>query len=130
MLIKLLLAGFILAHAGIHASFVSPRPPPREGAPAWPFDLRRSWLLTPMGLDPQAARGVGVALLALTLAGFAVVALVLVGLLPVGLWAPAIVLGGVASLGLLVVFFHPWLVLGVAIDVALLWGVLVYGWTP
>ena len=127
---KLLLAGFILFHASIHASFVSPRPPAVAGAPAWPFDLGRSWLLTPLGLGRRAARRVGIGLLALTLAGLALSALVVVGLLPMGLWIPAMVLGAIASLGLLVIFFHPWLVLGVAIDVALLWGVLVYGWTP
>jgi hypothetical protein len=28
----------------------------------------------------------------------------------------------------LVLFFHPWLVLGMAIDLVLLWAVLVNGW--
>ena len=130
MLIKLLLAGFMLAHAGVHASFVSRRPPVRAGAPAWPFDLSRSWLLTPLGVGSRTVRLVGVGLLALTLAGFGVAALVVVGLLPMSLWVPALVLGAIASLGLLGVFFHPWLVLGAAIDLALLWAVLVDGWTP
>ena len=130
MLIKLLPAGFTLAHAGIHASFISPRPPARDGAPAWPFDLERSWLLTPMGLGSRAARGLGTALLALTLAGFALAALALLGLLPIRLWVPATALGSIASLSLLVVFFHRWLVLGVIIDLGLLWAVLVHGWTP
>lgn len=130
MLIKLLLAGFTLAHAGIHASFISPRPPVRDGAPAWPFELERSWLLTPMGLGSRALRALGIGLLALTLAGFGVGALAVVGILPTGLWVPATALGSIASLSLLVIFFHRWLVLGVMIDLALLWAVLMRGWTP
>ena len=30
----------------------------------------------------------------------------------------------------LVIFFHPWIVLGLAIDAALLWVTLVVGWAP
>jgi hypothetical protein len=36
----------------------------------------------------------------------------------------------VGPLGLLILFFHPWLALGVAIDVVLLWAVLGARWTP
>ena len=41
--------------------------------------------------------------------------LVAVGALPVDLWAPAIAVGSVGSLGLLLAFFHPWLLAGIAI---------------
>jgi hypothetical protein len=34
------------------------------------------------------------------------------------------------SLILLGVFFHPWLVIGIAIDVAILWVVGLNGWIP
>jgi hypothetical protein len=44
------------------------------------------------------------------------------------------VLCAIASAGmlllLLLLFFHPWLTLGIVIDVALLWAVLVAGWRP
>ena len=130
MIVKLLLAGFLLAHAGIHASFASPRPPARKSAPAWPFDLSRSWLLTPLGFGARATRPLGIGLLGLTLAGLGFGGMVALGFLPAGLWSPAIVVGAVASLGLLVLFFHRWLILGLAIDAALLRAVLVAGWTP
>jgi hypothetical protein len=39
-------------------------------------------------------------------------------------------LGAIASLGVLILFFHPWLVVGLAIDVLVLWAVLVAGWAP
>jgi hypothetical protein len=49
MLLKLLLAGFLFLHGAIHASYVTQRPAPSPRGPAWPFQLERSWLLTPLG---------------------------------------------------------------------------------
>jgi hypothetical protein len=40
------------------------------------------------------------------------------------------VAGAATSLVTLLLFFHPWLVLGVLIDVVLLWSVIGAGWTP
>ena len=130
MLPGLLLAAFLLGHATIHASFLAPRPPATAGGPAWPFELGRSWILTPIGLQPDLTRILGMALVALTVGGFALAVIAELGLLPAGLWPPAAAAGAVASLALLLLFFHPWLVLGIAIDIGLLWAVLVAGWTP
>ena len=127
---KLLIAEFLLAHAGIHVAFIGPRPPATAGGPAWPFELARSWLLTPAGVDSEITRAVGLALTVATLGGFALAALAAVGVLPAGLWFPTLFLGAVASMALLVLFFHPWLVLGLVIDVALVWLALVADWTP
>lgn len=125
-----LVALFLAAHALIHASFVSPRPPASAGGPEWPFELARSWLLSPLGLDANATRVVGVVLIVVTLAGFAVAALATLGVLGEGLFAPGIAVGSVASIALLAAFFHPWLVLGVGIDAVLLYAVLVARWSP
>ena len=130
MIPRLLFAGFLLAHGAIHASFLSPRPPATAGGPAWPFELARSWVLTPLGVQPETARLLGMALVAATAGAFALAALAATGLLPAELWGPTTAIGAVASLALLVLFFHPWLVLGLAIDLGLLWAVLVAGWTP
>lgn len=127
---KLLVALFLLAHAAIHASYVSPRPPATAGGPAWPFELGRSWLLSPLGASPDATRIVGTALLAVTLAAFALAAVSALGVVPTAVWMPAVVIGSVASLGLLGLFFHPWLVLGMAIDIVLIWVVSVANWQP
>ena len=128
MLPRLALAGFLLAHAAVHLGYVSRRPP-ATGGPTWPFELGRSWLLTPLGVDPGLARAVGTALTLATIVAFVVAALAAAGLVA-GAWLPAIVAGTAASVVLLIVFFHPWLLLGVAIDVALLWVALGQGWTP
>jgi hypothetical protein len=130
MLARLLLAAFLLAHAGIHASFLSPRRRATAGGPQWPFELGRSWILTPLGLQPELTRVLGMALVAATLGGFALAAIATVELLPPALWPPAAAVGAVASVALLLLFFHPFLVLGFVIDAALLWAVLVAGWTP
>ena len=127
---KILVALFLLAHAGIHASFVSPRPAQTAGGPAWPFDLAHSWLLTPLGMAPDLTRVLGLALLAVTVGAFALAALAALGITPASLWTPAIIVGAAASIGLLGAFFHPWLVLGIVIDVALVWLVSVGRWQP
>ena len=130
MLPRLLIAGFLLAHGALHASFLSPRPAAPAGGPPWPFELDRSWILTPLGGDPAFTRILGVALVALTVAGFALAAIAVLGWLPVSALAPSVALGAIGSLALLGLFFHPWLIAGVAIDFAALWAVLVAGWVP
>jgi hypothetical protein len=127
---KLIVAAFLLAHAAIHASFIAPRPPATASGPAWPFELSRSWILGPLGIDGDAARMLGLALVALTIGGFALAALAAIGVAPAGVWAPAVVAGAISSAALLAIFFHPWLVLGIAIDAGLIWAVLVGDWTP
>lgn len=130
MLARLLVAAFLLAHAAIHAGFVSPRPVAKPGAPPWPFDLNRSWVFSRLRVRPQVVGALGLALVAATLGGFALAAVATLGILPASAWDPAVAVGSLASLALLVLFFHPWLVVGVAIDVLLLWVALVAGWSP
>jgi hypothetical protein len=130
MPLGLFVAGFLLAHALIHVAFLTPPPPATADGPTWPFATDRSWLVRRSGLDPGLLHILAASLVAVTVAGFAMAALVLLGVLPVDLWPAAIAIGATASLGLLVACFHPWLVLGVVIDVALLWASLVAAWVP
>ena len=127
MIARLALAAFLLAHAAIHAGFLS-RPPVTAGGPAWPFSLDASWLLG--STTPEVRRMVGVALVAATIGGFALAALGAFGILAGWAWPVGIAVGAVASLAALVLFFHPWLVLGVAIDLVLLWAVWIAHWEP
>jgi hypothetical protein len=127
---KLLLTAFLMAHDEIHFSFISPAPAPAAGAPSWPFDLTRSWLLTPLGIDGSVTRTLGVGLLLVLGLGYAAATLVMMGSLPERLFAATIIVGASGSLLLLALFFHPWLVLGVVIDVALLYLVLGTSWAP
>jgi hypothetical protein len=127
---SLVIAAFLLAHAGIHAAFLSPRPPATAGGPVWPFELDHSSLLGPLGVESAALRALGVALVALTIGGFSVAALAAIGIAPDVLWTPAVTVGAVASIALITAFFKSWLVLGIAIDFVLLWAVHLGDWTP
>ncbi len=130
MLPPLLVAAFLLAHGLMHASFVSPRPPATAGGPQWPLDLAHSWALTPLGIDESGTRAIGLALLAIIVGGFGIAALATVGIAPSSAFVGGIVAGAGGSVAMLALFFHPWLVLGVVIDVALLWATLVAAWRP
>lgn len=128
---RLLLAGFLVAHAMIHISYLAPAPPRTAGGPEWPFELARSWLVTGLQMDPQIVRALGIALVAGTTTLLVAAGLATVGWVIPSAWWPGLVASG-AGLSILTlgVFFHPWLILGVAIDAALLGAVLVAGWQP
>jgi hypothetical protein len=80
-------------------------------------------------VQPDLGRLIGIALVAATIAGFALASLASLGLVPAPLWAPSVTVGAVASAALLLLFFHPWLVVGLAIDAGLIWAA-VGGFTP
>ena len=127
---KLLLAGFLVAHALIHVSDLTPAPPRTAGGPEWPFELTRSWLVTGLQLDPRLVRALGMALVAGTATLLLAAALASGGwLIPAGWWPGLVLSGAGLSMVTLGLFFHPWLILGIVIDVALLWAILV-GWQP
>ena len=128
---KLLFATFLLAHGLIHASWFSPAPPQTAGGPEWPFELSRSWLVTGLGADAEPIRLMGTMLIAVTVAAFVLAALSTAGVLVPSAWWPAfVIVGALASVAQLVVFFHPWLILGLAIDAVLLWAAAVLHWSP
>jgi hypothetical protein len=127
---RLVIAALLLGHALIHAAYLAPRPPATATGPAWPFELERSWLLGRLGSTEEAARVIGIGLVALTIGGFALASLAALGIAPAALWTAGLAAGAVASLAVLVLFFHPWLVLGVAIDLVVLWAALVARWAP
>ena len=128
---KLLLAAFLVAHAMIHASYLTPAPPRTAGGPEWPFEMSRSWLVTGAHLDPGLVRALGAALVATTIALLLLAALAAAGWVVPGDWWPGLAVGGaIASLATLAAFFHPWIVLGIAIDLVILWAVAVVGWRP
>jgi hypothetical protein len=128
---KLLLAAFLAAHALIHASYLAPAPPRTAGGPEWPFEMAKSWAVTGIGLDVGLVRTLGTALVIVTVALLGAAALATLGWLVPPSWWPGLVVGGVAASVLtLALFFHPWIVLGFAIDAALLWLVMVADWLP
>jgi hypothetical protein len=98
---------------------------------SWPFDMSRSWLVTGVGLGVGLVRALGTAVMATVFAGFALAALSTVSLVVPSAWWTGLVVGSsAASIVLLGLFFSPSLLLGIAIDVVLLWFATASAWTP
>jgi hypothetical protein len=129
-----LLAGLLLVHGAAHLMFVVPRPAPTAagaGGPDWPFDAADSWLSARAAMDPGVARAIARALTAVTVAALLLAALATVEVLvPAAWWSALVIVGATSSLLLLGLCFSPTLLLGVAIDVALLWLVIASAWNP
>lgn len=128
---KFVLGAFLVGHALIHTSYLAPAPPQTADGPEWPFEMARSWLVTGAGLDPALVRALGTATVLATIALLVAAGLSTVGwLIPAEWWSALVVAGAITSALALVMFFHPWIVLGLVIDAALLWMALGIGWTP
>ena len=128
---RILIGLALIAHALIHSGYLSPAPPKIAGGPEWPFEMSRSWLVSNVGLHPDLVRPLGAALVAVTILAFVGAGLATMGLaVPHDWWRWLIAAGATASAATLALFFHPWLVLGLAIDAALLYLVFVAGWNP
>ena len=101
----------------------------RQPATFWTYVITALQKAVP-GVGADTLRILGFSLFALILASFALAAIAAVGFLPAGVWGWSTVVGAAGSLAMLVLFFHPYLAVGVAIDLLALWTVLILGWTP
>jgi hypothetical protein len=126
-----ILAAVMLGHGLVHAMFVMPQPTAKAGGTEWPFDMAKSWLVTAAGLDVNLVRMIGVAFIGVVVVGFMLAALATVGVVvPSGAWPALVSFSAVASAVMLVLFFTPQLLLGLAIDAVLVWVALAAVWTP
>jgi uncharacterized membrane protein YphA (DoxX/SURF4 family) len=111
-MLRLGLALFLIAHGLVHVAIWAPRFDPAKG----PFDPSSSWVL---GTTRPLAQA-----LAFTAAAILVVAGVV--LLAQGeWWRPVTVVGLAISTGLMALYFNPWYLFILAVNVALIAGV---GW--
>ncbi len=114
---------FLIAHGLAHAA-VWMAPIPREGEGV-PFDPSHSWLLSGL-VGGDSARLLSIILAAVATAAFVVGG---VGLLAHGAWWRPLVIGAAAaSLALIALYFHPWLSVGLALEVAILLSLLWANW--
>lgn len=112
VVVRVVVGLLLLAHGLVHLLYVVPN----ADDPKYPFTLRASWLV-----PEPARRPVGVALIAATVAAFALLALAVWGVPGLsGAWPVVAVVASVVSLALLVAFWNVQLGIGVAIDVALI----------
>lgn len=116
--VRIVLGVLLVAHGLVHLLWFAP-----NDDPAWPFRLDRSGLLS-----GAAQRPVAIALIALTVAGFGLLGLAVWGVPGLASIWPGLAIGAaVASLAALVLLWDRQLLVGVAIDAAL---VVVALWRP
>jgi hypothetical protein len=125
-LLSLVTGVFLILHGLTHlGTAVAPRPDGTREV-LWGFFTTDSWLLK--GLGQRAMRSVGIALFVLATVGFTLAGIAeLVGW---GLWRALAVLSAVDSLLLLVLFWHPYLIVGVVLNLAILVFLLWAQWPP
>ena len=105
----------LIAHGLVHLLYLMPRP---EDDPSYPFVPETRWSAKVVGLEPSIAK-----IVAASLAVAVAVVLLVSGIAlfaDVDIWKVAAATGSLLSLALLLLFFHPWLTIGIAIDVAIL----------
>ena len=127
MALRAVLALALALHAGMHLSFFKPD---------WffevrgsvPFDLTHSDTLSSLGVDPGLWQLIGMVLVAVTVGGLVLGAASVLGFLPGRFGQPGLVVGAVASLVSIFLFFHTWLVVGVMVDLAILSAVAAARW--
>jgi hypothetical protein len=132
-ILKTLFALFLIAHGLVHAGLAAaPIPNDPESKPGAFFTAQsRSWLLPKLGLNASALQWIGIILVTLTTLGFVLAGLGVFGVQGLSsVWQTVTVLSASLSLLLLFLFWHPWLILGVLIDVGLLVALLWLNWTP
>jgi hypothetical protein len=119
-----LLVAFLVAHGLVHLAIWLPHPTPDPAKPP-PFEPGHSAVLTRASVSPPTIEHVAFALTWATAAAYVVAA---VGVAVGAPWAvPALAGAALAGLALKAVFFHPWLSIGVVLDVLVLTSALA-GW--
>jgi len=119
---KTLIGLFLIAHGLMHASYLTPKP----NDPKYPFDFTKGWLA---GLIGDASKPIGVTLAILVVGCFVLAGLGVLGVPGlVGTWKFFTLAGAILSTLLLVLFWHLWLVLGIVINLVLIFGLFVFNW--
>jgi hypothetical protein len=108
VLVRMAAGPFLVAHGLVHLLYLADDVPE--------FSMDRSWLV-----PGTARRPLALALVAATVVAFVVLALVVWGLPGLSAaWPGLVVVAGLLSLVLLILFWNTWLVLGCAIDIGLI----------
>ncbi len=128
-MLKIALAVFLIAHGLVHAGLAAaPNPADPNAKPLAFFTaVERSWLLPRLGMGVTAVHWIGIILVALSTLGFILTGLSILGVAGLStIWQTVAIISAIFSLLLLLLFWHPWLPVGVLIDIVvlitLLWG--------
>lgn len=112
-----LLVGFLAVHGLLHLAIWLPQPAPEPAKPP-PFHPDHSAVLAAVHTPPSAVHALSLALAAATAATYLLAA----GAVVWGAaWAvPVTIAAALAGLALKGLYFHPWLLLGIGLDVLVL----------
>lgn len=132
-MLKTALAIFIVAHGLVHAILaVAPNPADPNAKPLAFFTAtERSWLLPQLGMNAATIQWVGIILVGLSTLGFVLTGLGVFGMVGLSMiWRTVAIISAGFSLLLLITFWHPWLTVGVLIDIGTLVALLTINWPP
>ncbi|HWI60244.1 MAG TPA: hypothetical protein VNT75_00255 [Symbiobacteriaceae bacterium] len=126
---KALLGILLMAHGLVHIPL--PLAPGADGkVGTWLMDPARNWPLKALGAGGETMKLASLTLVTLTALTFLIAGLSYFGfLVPAAWFRITLAAAAVISLVWLVLFWHPWLVVGLALDVACLLAVIL-DWTP
>lgn len=130
--LRIVIAVILIAHGLVHAS-LSWVPLPAANGPHTPFlpswwraAVDPTWPVSRLNLDEPAIRALGWGLWLAVLLGFAAAGLGLLGVPgPSASWQTLAAVSAGLSLLLLALYWHPWLVVGALLDLAML-GIVVW----
>ena len=128
---KIIIALFLIAHGLVHAGLAAaPNPNDTEAKPGAFFTSpERSWLLPQLGLNAAAVQWIGIILVAVATLGFVLAGLGVFGVPGLAeIWRTMAVISAAVSLLLLVLFWHPWIIVGALIDIGILIALLWVDW--
>ena len=132
-MLKIALGIFIIAHGLVHTILaIAPDPADPDAKPGAFFtESERSWLLPPLGLNTTIVQWIGIVLVALSTLGFVLAGLGIFGVAGLSaIWRIVAIVSACISLLLIILFWHPWLPVGVLIDVATLIALIWAKWLP
>lgn len=112
-----LVAGFLVVHGLLHLAVWLPKPAPEPGKPP-PFEPDHSAVLTEAHVEQRTVHRLAI-WLAATACALYVIAGVAVAF-GTGWAVPLAVLAGTVGLAIKLLFFHPWLLIGITLDVLVL----------
>jgi hypothetical protein len=114
-MVRTIVTLFLFAHGFVHSAvWVMPR----ANAQAPPFDPAHSWALGLAHVNQKSSMGASVVFAWLATAAFALAAVMVAVDVPA--WSVMAVMGAAIGLVLKLLWFNPWLTLGVALDVAVI----------
>ncbi|HET6443433.1 MAG TPA: hypothetical protein VFI27_02545 [candidate division Zixibacteria bacterium] len=123
---KIIVAVVFILHGLVHG-ILAMVPSPGANEPVFATFFSSSWL----GLSDSAGKPLAFILATLATVGFVAAGLGLLDfLVPFDWWRTLAAVSAVISLLLLVIFWHPYVIVGVVIDVVILVVVLFTDWTP